>query len=63
MKKIYLKNKQIMQLNSQPIKYRIIKLDKKKRVMVNLSWHDKLIILVIRVELTRDIPLNPRSIL
>jgi len=30
MKKIYLKNKQMMQLNSQPIKYRIIKLDKKK---------------------------------
>lgn len=53
----------MMQLNSQPIKYRIIKLDKKKRIMVNLSWHDKLIILVIRVELTRDIPLNPRSML
>jgi hypothetical protein len=30
MKKKLFKKKQMMQLNSQPIKYRIIKLDKKK---------------------------------
>ena len=48
-----------MYLNSHPIKYgrtNGANKEHKKKVMVYLSWHDKLITLIIKAKLTWNIP-------